>query len=290
MRNIPSFRCFLALLLFSAVTACTQEQPEQRDGFVDVGGAQLYYQVAGTGPPVVLIHGANLDLRMWDEQMEPLAASFRLIRYDVRPFGRSGPQSEGFSHVEDLGRLMDRLEIEQASLVGLSLGGRIALDFALEHPERVRRMVLAGPGLTGFEQPRDPALAAAIAAARAGEPEQAAKLSLAMPYLAPAMEQAQLAGRVRRLVMENAHAWAMPRPPERLPDPPTIERLAEIHTPTLILLGERDTPGIHAIVARLEHELANAERVTLPGVGHLPSMEAPTEFNRLVLDFFAQEE
>lgn len=290
MRNILPVRRLLALLLFATVTACTREQPEQSDGFADVGDAQLYYQVVGQGPPVVLIHGANLDLRMWDEQMEPLAASFRLIRYDVRPFGRSGPQSEGFSHVEDLGRLLDHLEIEQASLVGLSLGGRIALDFALEHPERVKRMVLAAPGLTGFDLPRDPVLAAAIAAARAGKPEQAAKLSLGMPYLAPAMEQAELAGRVRRLVMGNAHAWAMARLPERLPDPPTIDRLAEIHTPTLILLGERDTPGIHTIVARLEHELPNAERVTLPGIGHLPNMEAPTEFNRLTFDFLAQEE
>jgi pimeloyl-ACP methyl ester carboxylesterase len=291
MRHITlTVRYLVALLLFTAVAACAPEQPVRSAGFVDVGGAQLYFEVigkenAGEPPPVVLIHGANLDRRMWDDQTEALGASFRLIRYDVRPFGRSAPQAEGFSHVEDLGRLLDHLEIQQAFLVGLSLGGRIALDFALEHPERVRRMVLAAPGLTGFELSRDPALTAAIAAAMAGEPERAAELSLDSPYLAPAMEQAELAARMRKLVMENAGAWARPRAPERLPDPPTIERLGEIRIPVLLLLGERDTADIQSIVERLEHELTDVEVVTLPGVGHMINMEAPAEFNRLAVDF-----
>lgn len=279
--SVPWF----GLLLCTGAAPAAQESPELTGGFVDVDGARLYYEVGGAGPPVVLIHGGNLDRRMWEDQIASFTASFRVIRYDVRPFGRSGAETEGFSHVDDLERLLDHLEIQDAQIVGLSLGGRIALDFALEHPGRVRRLVLAGPGLTGFEWSRDPAMGGVVAAAEAGEPERAVALWLQHAYMASAMERPALAGRVRRLAEENTHVWSTAPLAGRLPDPPTITRLTEIQIPTLVLLGERDVPDIHAIVARLERDLPDARIIRLPGVGHMLNMEAPAEFNRLALDF-----
>lgn len=275
----------VGLLLSPVIGASAQERPELTSGFVDVRGAQLYYEVTGGGPPVVLIHGGNLDRRMWDDQMASFAGSFRVIRYDARPYGRSGPEAPGFSHVEDLVRLLDHLEIQDAHLVGLSLGGRIALDLALEHPDRVHRIVLAGPGLTGFEWSRDPAMVALMTAVEAGEPERAVALWLQHAFMGPAMERPTLATRVRRIAEQNTHAWSAAPLPERLPDPETITRLDEIRTPTLLLLGERDVPDIHAIVARLHRELPDSRSVTLADAGHLINMEAPVEFNRLVLAF-----
>jgi len=102
-----------------------------------------------SGSPVVLIHGGGLDSRMWNESFHALARSYRVVRYDVRGFGRSAPPTAPFSHVDDLARVLDRAGIDSAALVGLSLGGAIALNFALVHPDRVDRLLLIGPAVPG---------------------------------------------------------------------------------------------------------------------------------------------
>lgn len=117
-------------------------------------GTRLFYEVSGAGEPVVLIHGGQLDSRMWDTEFALLAREFRVLRYDVRGFGGSArPEGHTFSNAEDLRALLDYVGFEKAHLVGLSLGGRIALDFAPLYPGRVLSLTLAGPGLAGFEFP-----------------------------------------------------------------------------------------------------------------------------------------
>src|SRR6516164_9757541 len=106
-------------------------------GFAEVREPVLYFETAGQGPAVVLIHGGNLDRRMWDDQFQEFAKHFQVIRYDVRTYGLSDLPSKPFSDVEDLASLLRFLHIQKAHLVGLSLGGRIIIDFALEHPEMV---------------------------------------------------------------------------------------------------------------------------------------------------------
>jgi 3-oxoadipate enol-lactonase len=107
-----------------------------------VEGGTISYQVKGTGPPVVLLHGGGLDLSMWDPQMELLSRSFRVIRYDARGHGRSTAPRGSFSPGEDLRMLLDHLGIERASLVGLSMGAGVAFDFARTYPQRVEKLVL----------------------------------------------------------------------------------------------------------------------------------------------------
>jgi pimeloyl-ACP methyl ester carboxylesterase len=118
-------------------------------GRVTVPGSSLFYESAGTGRPVILLHGGNLDRRMWDAEFDALRAAHRVIRYDARGYGRSGPADTAFSAHHDLLALMDTLQLSRASLVGLSMGGRIAMDFALSHPDRVDRLVLVAPGISG---------------------------------------------------------------------------------------------------------------------------------------------
>ena len=129
-RILPRVAAACALLCAAAATAGAQA-PRRASGFAEVNGTRLYYETAGRGLEVVLIHGGLVDSRLWDAQVGPLSKRFRVVRYDLRGFGRSAAADGPFSHLEDLRALLDFLKIERASLVGLSLGGIIAADFAL---------------------------------------------------------------------------------------------------------------------------------------------------------------
>src|ERR687894_2826224 len=127
-----------------------------RSGFAEVNGAALYYETMGAGEPLVLLHAGIADRRMWDRQFEALAERYRVVRFDRRGFGRS-PLTDGpYAHHEDLRGLLDGLGIERASLVGCSMGGAAAIDFALRYPERVRAMVLVGSAVSGAESDEPP--------------------------------------------------------------------------------------------------------------------------------------
>lgn len=249
---------------------------------------ELYYEVHGDGPPVVLIEGAGLDLRMWDDQVEPLAEHYRVIRYDARWIGRSPFTREPYQHHEDLYELLRQLGVDRAHLVGLSLGGRIALDLCLVHPEVVRSIVLSGPGLSGFEWSRDRDMLPMIEAIGASDLVGAADRWLEHPYMAPAMELPHLQERLRTLARENSHIYRKVLDPEIPLEPPAIDRLDEILTPTLLLVGTREVPDILAIADLISSRIANVRRIDFEGAGHVPNMEQPERFNQVVLDFLAE--
>ena len=279
------------LLIAAAVLALSDTTPAQksappRTGIAEVNGTRLYYETTGSGPHVVLLHGGNLDSRMWDDQVPFLAKSFTVTRYDIRPYGRSAVTEKGFSSVDDLAALMDFLEIKRASLVGLSLGGRIAIDFALTHPDRVDKLVVMGPGLTGFPfNQKDEAVQAMIARAKKGDAEGAMDLWLQHPMMAPAMARPALAARIRPIAMDNARIWTNLAVGERVPNPPAIKRLTEIRAPTLVIVGERDVPDIQQIVKLLAASVRGARTEVVPGAAHMPNMEDPALVNRLLGEF-----
>jgi pimeloyl-ACP methyl ester carboxylesterase len=253
----------------------------------EVAEPVLYYEAAGRGEPVVFIHGGQLDRRMWDDQFRPFAKDFRVIRYDVRGYGRSETPTRRYSDVKDLRSLLDALRVTKAHLVGLSLGGRIAIDFALEHPDRVASLTAVAPGLSGFRWSEDEnkrQLAIFRAMQDQGE-ERAVELWLKDPYMAPAMENAAIAGRVRQLAIENARCWVMNPVLGRETDPPAIGRLGAIRVPTLLVVGDRDVPDIRAIVKVLGEKIPHARTVIIPDAGHMVNMEKPEAFNAAVLEF-----
>src|SRR5580693_2778199 len=160
-------------------------------------GARLAYEVTGDGPPVVLVHGFGLDLRMWDPQVEPLAARFRVVRYDCRGFGASGPFDPAvpYTHAGDLVALLDHLAIGDAALVGLSFGGRVVLQAALAAPARVRGLALLDAVLDGV--PWDPESAAGLdqvaRQVRAGGVAAGREAWLVHPLFAAARQRPDLA-------------------------------------------------------------------------------------------------
>ncbi len=260
-------------------------------GRVTVGGGSLYYEAAGQGSPVILLHGGNLDRRMWDEQFALLKRHYRVIRYDARGYGRSSAADTPFQAHEDLAGLMRGLKIERASLVGLSLGGRIAIDFALAHPDQVDRLVLAAPGISGGTWANDGDtlwLVKARDAVARGDSVGLALAWLESAYIRTALDSPERAGRVRQIALENSSFWmGMVRHDdlEREASPPAAGRLRELKLPVLLLVGEKDTPFIHDVARAVASQAANVRRVDIPRVGHMLNLEAPELFNAQLLSF-----
>ena len=249
----------------------------------------IYYESRGKGDTLVLIHGGQMDGRMWNGQFQLWSRSYRVIRCDIRGFGRSDPPARPYSYREDLFQLFQRLRVSHATIIGLSLGGAIATDFTLTHPEAVDGLVLVCPGLGGFRF-SDPAnnLRPIVDAAREDNPDRVADLWLANPYMSVAMENPALRESLRRISRDNARAWLNNPLLLRPMQPPAAERLGEIRTPCLIIGGERDVSDVQAIVNKLGSEIPGARKHIIPGAGHIVPMEKPEEFNRLVMEFLAE--
>lgn len=263
-------------------------------GHVERPGGRIYYEVAGAGEALVLLHAGFVDSRMWDDQWDEFARAYRVLRFDMRGYGRSSPLDEPVSNSQDLHAVLEHLGVERAHLVGCSLGGETILDFALEHPEMVLSLtvVCAVPG--GFELQGEPppGLFEMIAALQEGNLERGSELQIRIWVDGMFRQPDQVDPKVRlraaemnRITVENG-TWskAGSPPPDRL-DPPAVERLNQIRVPTLVIAGALDHPEILRAIDLLANEIKHARKVILPDSAHLPNMERPAEFNRAVLSF-----
>jgi pimeloyl-ACP methyl ester carboxylesterase len=293
MRNVLSrmmLQAFALCALLMACVAASAQSNKPESGFAEVNGTKLYYETKGKGPVVVLLHGGLVDSRLWDDQMKPLAKRFRVVRYDMRGYGKSSPPPTGeFWPHEDLRALLDFLKIDKATIVGLSLGGIIAADFALEYPDKVDRLVLVGSGLRGDKQPPDEK---SMNAYRTGASEGAEKYFeafLKADLLAGLRDRPTARERMHAMMVDNYKALAYIR--NRLsqsPEPPTIERLGQIKAPTLVVIGSIDSKNLLNIADTLATRIPGARKVTIPGASHHPPVETPKEFNHALLDFLKE--
>lgn len=257
----------------------------------DVRGARLAFQASGAGHPVVLIHAGIADARMWDDQIAAFGARLRVVRYDARGFGRSDAPAGAFAHHEDLIGLMDALGIDRAHLVGVSMGSSTALDAAIAYPDRVSALVLVSARAGG-----EPSAALREGWAKvdelleAGDTAAANELELRMWVDGPRRTPDQVDPTVRERVREmNGALLTMDGEgmDEQKLDPPAAGRLGEIRVPTLVVVGDEDVPDVVQSAGPLVQEIPGAKRATIAGAAHLPNMEKPQEFNRLVLGFLA---
>jgi len=258
--------------------------------------AQLHYELAGDGPPVVLVHAGIADSRMWEPQWQSFVQAHRSVRYDLRGFGESRLESGAFSHARDLIALLERLEIERAALVGVSLGGRVALEVAVARPELVSALVLVGCGLPGhgWSEETEAGWAEEEAALERGDLDAAVEVNLRMWVDGPGRSPEDVDANVRELVGEmQRRAFELQLPVAEEADEEALvedvaDRLAEVRAPTLVLVGEEDRPEIHAIAERLAVTIPNARRASIPATAHVPSLERPAEFDALVLPFLKE--
>jgi pimeloyl-ACP methyl ester carboxylesterase len=272
-------------------------QPEA--GFTEVNGTQLYYEMLGEGHPLVLIHGGYMDRRMWDDQFHAFAKHYRVIRYDVRGFGKSKLPPAPYADRQDLSDLLNYLGVEKTYLLGLSLGGIIAIDFTLEHPDMVDALILVGSPVPGFpvellyteeqlEQQRS-RWAAFVNAIKERNLSTMVDALMQDPTLVPSPNYPAARQRVRNNLSEYSFVWVLDPAPRQDLDPPAYERLTEIHAPTLIMLGGEDDPRLFKDADKLAQDIAGASRVTIAETHHMPNMEKPEEFNAIVLDFLEKQ-
>ena len=254
---------------------------------------EVFSEVAGSGPAVALLHEGICDSRMWDDQWEPWSESFRLLRLDFRGFGRSPLSTGAYSHARDAIEALEGHGIERATLVGVSMGGRVALEVALARPELVSALVLAAPGLPGHEWSDElrAQWAEEETAFEAGDLDSAVEVSLRTWVDGPGRGPEDVDPSFRSRVAEmQRQAYELQRDwvDEELLVSDLAERLAEVEVPTLVLVGEEDQPDMHAIAERLAREIPGARLETIPATAHVPSRGRPREFEELVLRFLQE--
>jgi 3-oxoadipate enol-lactonase len=262
-------------------------------GFLETGGAKIYYEVEGDGHPLLLIHGGLGDMRMWEGQMPAFAERHRVIRYDTRGFGRTETEDVEFRDYEDAAAVLDQVGADSAYVVGQSRGGVIALDLAIESPERVDALVSVAGGISGFEAERtDPPPWDEME--RLWEAKEWAKLA-ELETQVWVDGWGQPPDRVDPEVRRQVFDWIrttyedekVEGKPKRL-DPSAAQRLGEVHVPTLVLIGTVDEQGGVTAERHLAATVASARAVEFEGAAHMIQLEEPERFNQVVLDFLAE--
>ncbi|MGB8344920.1 MAG: alpha/beta hydrolase [Ktedonobacteraceae bacterium] len=262
-----------------------------KTGFLHVQGAPLYYEVTGQGYPLLLLHAGIADSSMWDDHIPVFAQHYRVIRYNLRGYGRSQIPAGPFTSYEDPVELLRSLLVEKAHVIAPSFGGKIAVDFTLAHPEMVASLVLIAPSIGGT-QPSPDVLRfnkEEEALFERGDLAGATELNMRMWVDGPRRTPEQVDPEVRRRVYEmQYHAFTVPIPEEaddQELQPPAITRLADIRVPTLVIVGDCDLPGKISLARQLTTELPDARLEIIAGAAHMVSMEQPEQFNRIVQAF-----
>ena len=261
------------------------------------GDAWLAVDSAGAGAPVAFLHAGVADRRMWRRQVDALAAAPRggycAIAYDRRGFGDSLHADDAYSQVGDLFHVLDATTSgAPAVLVGCSQGGRVAIDAALAQPARVRALVLVAPAVSGAPEDDDYPTAIRAWIARVEAAEAAADIDAVNALEAhawldgPLAPEGRVSGEARELFLAmNDIALRAEARGEEIPPPPAFERVRELAMPTLVLFGELDFPHIARRCRYLAEHIAHASLLAWPDAAHLPSLEQPDRFNRVLRDF-----
>ena len=257
----------------------------------ELNGARIHYRRSGAGFPVVFLHAGVADSRMWEPQAAGLSEHFDVITPDMRGFGDSELPAASWSPTADVLALMDALGLRQAPhLIGCSIGGRTAIDFALEHPDRVSKLVLVGAGVSGqTHEDEDERIYAEVEEAVKAKDLVALNLAeMKLWLVGPGRAPSHVDQRLRDLFLDmNGRSLQNDfdsAPMEKL-EPAAFGRLGEIKAPTLVIVGDHDLPSIKKTADLLVAKISGARKAVIHDAAHLPNLEHPEKFNRLLLDF-----
>ena len=259
---------------------------------IEFDGATIRGESGGFGLPLVFLHAGVCDRRMWAAQIQELSAQgYHVVAYDRRGFGETESEDVPFNHVVDLEAVLDRLGLNAAVLIGNSLGGGIALDFALEHPDRVAALVLIDSAVSGFEAEDYPDDIAALEdtleyALGRGNLDHANRIEAHMWLDGPLEEEGRVDGPARELFLDmNLKRREKPElTHEEFPEP-AVDHLDKITVPTLLVAGALDYPDVLEAHEFLAEEIEDSFNITIDDAAHLPSLEKPEEFNPILIEF-----
>lgn len=265
-------------------------------GFIDVPGGRLYHEVDGTGPPLVLVHAGVANLRQWDPQVPAWAEHYRVIRYDTRGYGRSESEHVEFTNRGDLGRVLDHFGVAAAHVVGCSRGGQIALDFAVDTPERVASLTVVAGGVGGFDPDLPQGVIDAIIAFDKGTEElgeakawdSLADLETAYWVDGPGQPVDRVDPAIRALVRDwiyTNYAAEKESGVSQPLDPPAGGRFGALGMPVLAVVGDLDEAYAMAAMTHIAHSVANGRLEVFENAAHMLNLEQPERFTRLVLEF-----
>jgi len=260
-------------------------------GFIEVDKGKLYYETAGTGENIVLLHDGMVNNEIWDYQFPLLAKYYRVTRYDRRGYGKSSDPEAPYSNIDDLHELFLQLNIDTAILFGISSGGGTVIDFTLKYPEMVNSLVLVGAVVGGYgytshmtyrgghlKSPADMA-----------DPAKAASYYVWEDPYEIYSENMAAKHQVSEILNRSMHRPFNPQyymPPERI----AAQFLGEIKVPVLVLVGEHDIPDVHSHAGVIQYGIPGARREVILNSGHLVPVEQPEEFNRTTLRFLRRTE
>jgi len=231
----------------------------------------------GSGPPLLLLHEGVGDARMWDPVWPELTAAFRAIRYDVRGYGRSPAPTQKYTLLDDALAVLDHFGVATAHVTGCSMGGMTALELALGCPNRVRTLVLLCPGISGYPYPENPELEARYEALQAAGDEDG--------LLRTGLEQWGAAGPdplVTELMRSALRAWASEEEFQQAGEP-VYDRLGELRTPTVLMVGDKDDAGLIASNEAAAQRMPGCELIRMPGADHYPTVRAPQLVTQTIL-------
>jgi pimeloyl-ACP methyl ester carboxylesterase len=269
---------------------------QTKSGVVEVDGAQIHYETAGSGLPFVMIHAGVADSRQWNNEFSFFAQHYQVIRYDLRGYGRSNPVEGEYSHMGDLAAVLEALDIhDPVFLMGCSMGGGLAMDFALAYPEKVTALIMVGSGPSGLELdvPALPKFTEAEKAYKAGDLDLLAEIETQIWFDGTGRTAEQVNPGMRRLAYEmnrTALSHEALGLGKRLPDTqtPAFDRLRDVKVPVLVIVGVHDTPYILAAADYMVEKLPAAQKVVIEDAAHLPNMDHPHKFQKIVESFLKE--
>jgi len=264
-------------------------------GFAIVEKAKIYYETAGSGTPFVMIHAGVADSRQWNNEFAYFASDHQVIRYDMRGYGKSEPVDGEYSHMNDLISVLETLDVNEPAIVmGCSMGGSLAMDFALTHPSRVKALIMVGSGPSDLklDVPMPEKFSEVEKAYEADDLDLAAEIETQIWFDGAGRTPEQVNPAMRRLAYEmnrNALSHEAKELGKQLPDieTPAFDRLGDLNLPVLVIVGAHDVPYIRAAADYMNDNIPNVQKVQIADAAHLPNMDHPDEFQGTVKDFLA---
>jgi pimeloyl-ACP methyl ester carboxylesterase len=240
-----------------------------------------------------MIHAGVADSRQWNNEFTYFAQSNQVIRYDMRGYGKSEPVDGEFSHMSDLASLLDALGIHESLVImGCSMGGGLAMDFALTHPSKVKGLIMVGAGPSGLELDvaAPPKFADAEKAFEAGNLDLVAEIETQIWFDGMGRTPEQVNQTMRKLLYEMdrlALSHEVKQLGKRSPNTEisAAGRLEDLDIPVLLIVGSHDTPYLLAAADYMEEKMKYARKVIIQDAAHLPNMDQPHKFQGIVKDF-----